>query len=189
VHRPTASEGLVIAIGVDGESPDELAIVGDDADVWAGNQELDSEVFVSDADGDMAKLAEVAEGDLTAGIDLVLADAVVLGCWLASGLGLDAGVEDGDGSLSIKGPVWSLGVVVVAKGVELDLELGDRGRRGLLGEEALEGLVEAFDLAAGLGMVGGGVFEGDAEALEFQLQENLAPAGAGGEDSAVIAEQ
>ncbi len=45
-------------------------------------------------------------------------------------------------------------VVVLAEGVELELEEGERGSRLLTGEIALEGLVEALDLAAGLGLSG-----------------------------------
>jgi hypothetical protein len=69
------------------------------------------------------------------------------------------------------GPVL---VVVGAERVELGLEDGERRRRCLFGEELLLGQVEAFDLAAGLGVVRGRVFGDDAEALEFGLQEHLA---------------
>jgi hypothetical protein len=48
-------------------------------------------------------------------------------------------------------------VVLVDEGVELGLQLRQGGGAGLAGECFLEGLVEAFDLAAGGGVVGGGV--------------------------------
>ena len=40
-------------------------------------------------------------------------------------------------------------VVIVTKGVELELQVSYRNRSGLSGQEALHGLVEALDLAAG----------------------------------------
>ena len=47
-------------------------------------------------------------------------------------------------------------VVVVAEGVEHGLQLGDRGWLvWLLGEPGFEGLVESFDLAAGLRVIRG----------------------------------
>ena len=49
----------------------------------------------------------------------------------------------------------SLLVVVLTEAVELGLQVGQGAGGGLLAEVALEGLVEAFDLAAGLGVVGG----------------------------------
>ncbi len=48
-------------------------------------------------------------------------------------------------------------VVEVAEGVELGLELFEGGGWGLTGEPFLQGLVEAFHFAAGLGVVGAGV--------------------------------
>jgi len=47
------------------------------------------------------------------------------------------------------------GLVVVAdEDVDLALELGDGGRRVLLAQPALQGLVEPLDLALGLGLTG-----------------------------------
>lgn len=111
-------------------------------------------MLVGGSDRDVAEPAEVAEGELAAGVDLVAADAVVDGRWRLSGSGLDAGVEGGGWGLAGQGSVGAAGVVVEAESVELGLELDQGGSRGLLGEEALEGLVEAFDLPAGLGLSG-----------------------------------
>ena len=47
-------------------------------------------------------------------------------------------------------------------------------RRGLLFKEALEGLVKALDLAAGLRVIGGRVLEHDAQALQLQLEDDFA---------------
>jgi len=55
-------------------------------------------------------------------------------------------------------------VVFVDEGVELGLEVGEGGGLGLFGQKAFEGLVEAFDLAAGGGVIRGGVDLGDAQA-------------------------
>ena len=65
-------------------------------------------------------------------------------------------------------------VVVGAEGIELSLEDGERRGWCLLVEELLLGLVEAFDLAAGLGVVRRRVFGDDAEALELELEEHFA---------------
>src|SRR5437870_5554419 len=80
-------------------------------------------------------------------------------------------------------------VVVLAKGVELELEVGEGCGGGLLSEIALEGLVEALDLAAGLGMVWGGVLDLDAQALELQFESDLAASGAAAEDGGVVAQE
>ena len=62
------------------------------------------------------------------------------------------------------GAVWALCVVDGAEGVELVLEFGQGGGSGSWGQPAFEGLVESFDLALGLGVVGMTVFLGDAQA-------------------------
>ena len=45
-------------------------------------------------------------------------------------------------------------VVVGGEGVELGLQFGEVGGQGLAAEPFLEGLLKAFDLAAGLGVEG-----------------------------------
>jgi hypothetical protein len=85
--------------------------------------------------------------------------------------------------------VGPLGVVVGGELVEEGLPLCDgAGLVGLGGEPLLEGLLEAFDLAAGGGVVGAGVLLGHAKAPEFGLQGVAAALAAGqaaGEDLAV----
>ena len=73
-------------------------------------------------------------------------------------------------------PVRPLLVVGEPEGIELALELGDRACRRLLPEPALQGLVEALDLALGLGMPWGAVLLADAEVGE-QVLEAVAAAG------------
>jgi hypothetical protein len=70
-------------------------------------------------------------------------------------------------------------VVVGAKCVQLQLEVGRRVCRRLLGQELLEGLVEALDLAAGLGMVGRGVLVLDAESVQSATSGWVAQPGSG----------
>jgi len=54
----------------------------------------------------------------------------------------------------MKGPVRADVVVVVSEGIELALELCERLRGRPLGQVALERLVQALDLAAGLRVIG-----------------------------------
>ena len=61
-------------------------------------------------------------------------------------------------------PVWSAVVVGLDEGVQLGLQFGDGGGAGLAGKPFFEGLVKAFHLAAGGGVVRGGVDLGDAQA-------------------------
>ena len=109
------------------------------------------------ADGDVAEAAEVTEADSAAAVDAVVTDSEI-GDWnRVSGAGLETGVECGQGRPAVEGAVRSMLVVVAAEAVELELQecSGDGG--WLFGQEPLEGLVEALDLAAGLGVVGRGV--------------------------------
>ena len=72
--------------------------------------------------------------------------------------------------------------------IEVGLELGERVG-GLFGEEILECLVEAFDLPAGLGVVGPGMLRGDGEGLEECFEDDFAASVFGGVDAAVVGEQ
>ena len=72
---------------------------------------------------------------------------------------------------------WGSKLVVDAlEAVELGLQVVQGGGGGLSGEPALQGLVETFDLALGLRMVGMAVFLGDAQVGE-QVLEAVAAAG------------
>ena len=61
------------------------------------------------------------------------------------------------------------GVVVAGEGVQLGLQDRDGGGGWLTGQPFLEGLVESFDLAAGLRVVGAGVPEADVQGGQFDL--------------------
>jgi hypothetical protein len=75
-------------------------------------------------------------------------------------------------------------VVDALEAVELGLPLGEGGG-GLSGEPAFQGLVEAFDLALGLGMAGMAVLLGDAEVGEQVLEAVAAAGETGGVDRPV----
>jgi hypothetical protein len=71
-----------------------------------------------------------------------------------SGPGLDLGVEDLLRCAAADRAVRAVQVVIKALAIELRGELLQRRRGRLLGEPALLGLMEALDLAAGLGWYG-----------------------------------
>ena len=125
------------------------------------------------ADADVMEPAEVAHRDPPGLVDAVVADPVVDRWWRRGGAGLEARVEGVQGRVAVQSAMGADLVVVRAEGVELSLMDRQRGGRSLLGEVLLEGLVEALDLAAGLGVIGRGVFGEDAEALEFGSRSTL----------------
>src|SRR5215211_6958976 len=116
-----------------------------------------------------------------------VAVAVARSCFGTGGVGGCGGAGVGQGA------VRSLVVVDVDEAVEQGLELGDRG--GLVGlgaQPRLEGLLEAFDLAAGGGVVRSRVLLDDAEAAEFGLEAvaaALAARQSGGEHHRVVGER
>ena len=61
-------------------------------------------------------------------------------------------------SATIRGSMRPLLVVIETEGIELDLQVGNIFGRGLSLQIALEGLMEALDLAAGLRVVWSRVF-------------------------------
>ena len=71
--------------------------------------------------------------------------------------------------------MWALVVVGLDEGVELGLKFGEGGGAGLAGEPFFEGLVESLDLAAGGGVVGGGVDLRDPEAAQFVFKAIASP--------------
>ncbi len=92
-------------------------------------------------------------------------------------------VGDGRGGV-VEGVVGSMLVVGVDEGVDLGLELGDRVGGGSGAEVLLQGLLEAFDLAAGGRVAGSAVLLGDAALVEFGF-EGVAAAAAGREPDRV----
>ena len=114
----------------------------------------------------------------------------VAGCRLrVAATCLEAGVEGNQGRPALQGAEGTVVVAVGAEGVELQLEVSNGLRGRLFGEVALQGLVEALDLAAGLRVGRRGVLGGDGEALQFALEQDLALARGAGEDGAVVGRQ
>ena len=62
VRWPASAERLVVACGVERQSTDQLAVVGEDADVGSGDEEADSAVLVGGPDRNVSKSAQVAKG-------------------------------------------------------------------------------------------------------------------------------
>ena len=98
------------------------------------------------------------------------------------------GVGHWPGWRRLQRPVGPVLVVDALEAVELGLQLGEGGGGGLSGEPALQGLVEAFDLALGLRMAGMAVLLGDAEVGEQVLEAVAAAGEAGGVDRPVVGE-
>jgi len=71
--------------------------------------------------------------------------------------------------------VWPAAVVELAKGVELKLKVSQGMGSRLFAEKAFESLVEALDLATGLGVIWRRVLEEDAQALQLELEQDFAP--------------
>ena len=128
-----SAEGLVVAVGVEGEVAEEFAGGGvDDSHVEVGDEHHDSGSGVFVAEADVVEAAVVAEGDASGLVDAVVADPVVGVAAAVGGGGFGAGgVGDGGGGPLGEGAVRSLGVVDADEAVEEGLELGDGG--GLVG--------------------------------------------------------
>jgi hypothetical protein len=122
-----------------------VEVVGDDVGVFAGVHGADVDAAGADVDG-------AAGGHV--GVVEVLAfrgeHGVFEGC--CGGLGGGGGGEAVVGCLAADALVGAFVVVGVAEPVELVLELVDVGGEGLSAEPLFEGLLEAFDLAGGLGV-------------------------------------
>jgi hypothetical protein len=143
---------LVVLGRVELQLSEEFAVVGEDADVELVDQDEDVGAGVAAADADVVEPAVVAQGEHAAGVELVVADAVLGVVQGQAGRdGLGPGLVGLDRGAPAEGAVGPLGVVVAAEGVELGLELPQGPGPGPGGEPLLEGLVEPFDLAAGLG--------------------------------------
>jgi hypothetical protein len=111
---------------------------------------------VGPADADVVEAAAVAQGDGAGFADGVGADAVVGVGGPVAGDGFGpGGIRGGGGGPVRQGAVRAAGVVAGDEGVQEGLELGQVSRLGCLGGQPfLQGLLEPFDLALGLGVVG-----------------------------------
>ena len=147
--------GLVVAVRVEGEFAEDLAGGGvDDADFQAVDEQQDVGSCVGSSDADVVESAVVSQGHHACFVDAVGAHPVVdLSGDEGAGGGFGSGRVGGVRGRAVRqrsvGPVL---VVVLAEGVDQGLQLGDgRGLVWLGGEPFLEGLLEAFDFAAGGG--------------------------------------
>jgi hypothetical protein len=86
---PASVEGLVVAGWVDGQSAEELAVLGHDADLSASHEDVDEFVPMSGSNAEVSEPAAVAQGDRAGLVDAVVTDAVLDGSELSSGSGLD----------------------------------------------------------------------------------------------------
>src|SRR5205809_3473181 len=115
----------------------------------------------------MSKAAQVAHSDATTGIKPVATNSVLDRCTEPGRACLEPGMEGLEWGLAVDRTMRSLLVVVEPESIELELEVSQALGRRLPLQVALEGLVEALDFAAGLGMVGTGVSGFDSQPIEL----------------------
>jgi hypothetical protein len=176
----------VAAVVVDAVFAEDFAgVCVDHGDCGVVDEDGDLRTCVGGADAEVVDAAGAAEADLSEAVDVVVTDPVVRPAVLSSWGGFDGGgIGLGRGG-DVERTVGPGLVVDAGEGVQLGLQLGESGGGGLRGEPALQGLVEAFDLALGLGMAGMAIFLGDAETGEQVLEAVAAAGEAGGVDRSV----
>ncbi len=123
---------MVVAVGVEGQLPQEFAGDGvDDADLEVLDEQDDAGSGVGSADADVVESAVVAQGDGAGFVDAVVADPVVgVGVAAACGECLGQGVVDRCGGGSVRQRPVRAPVVVL---VDEDVDQGRTGRRLRLG--------------------------------------------------------
>ena len=99
---PTSPEWLVDAGGVESQSTDQLAVVGEDADIGSGCEESDFAVLVGCSDRNVSQSAQVAKGYFAEGVDLVAADAVVGSRGLLGGSALMSELKTASGTCRLR---------------------------------------------------------------------------------------
>jgi len=110
---------------------DLAGVAGGDEDVWPAGEDDDWGVLVGSSDAEVSEFAGVADADLAAGIDGVVADAPVLVAVDVAGFGFrERGVCLGRGA-AIECSVGAVGVVDVLEPGELAVQLVEGGCRGL----------------------------------------------------------
>jgi hypothetical protein len=179
--------GLVVAGGVEGQLAEEFAGVAvDDADVEVVDEHGDGGAGAAPPDADVVEAAVVPQGEGAVSVETVGADAAVWVDDRAGGGGLGAGGVGLHGCVAVQRAVRADRVVVVPEPGQLAGQAAGGVCGWLRGEPLLLGLLEPFDLAAGLGVVGPGVVEPDAEAAELDLEGDAAAAALpAGEDRTV----
>ena len=141
--------------GLDAMRGQDLARVeSDDGDLTLVDDGEDALTGVGGADPQVMQTAGPAQGDAAAPVDQIVAEPEVTGGAAPGRVCLRSGPVGLDRGHAADGPVWSLFVVDDPERIELGLQLREGARCGLLPEPALQGLVEALDLALGLRMAG-----------------------------------
>jgi hypothetical protein len=116
----------VVPPRIDDEFAEQAAVGADDPDVVVSDEELDALADVGPAEADVPELTEIADGHVAGLADPIFADPEVGLAAVHRWAGLDPAVECLDRRPAPKRPVRPLGVVVVAVGIELVLEGGER---------------------------------------------------------------
>ena len=145
--------GLVVGVWVEGEVLEEFSVGGDDSDFEVADQHADRCACVAAAQSDVVERSVVAQGDFAVLVDDVVSQVEVVGQDGVAGTGLRAWCVGG-GWAAADHAVGPLLVIDVAERIKLGLQRGQGADARLLGQPALEGLVEALDLSAGLRVVG-----------------------------------
>jgi len=188
--RPSAGVSSLVAPvephGLDAVRGQDFARVeGHDGDLLLLDDGQDAATAMGGPDAEVMEAAGPAQGHRAGLVDEVGAQPEVARRAAPGGMGLRRGPVGLARGATADGPVRSLLVVGEAEGIELGLQLRQGPRWRLLPEPALQGLLEALDLALGLGMTGCSVLLPDAEPGE-QVLEGVVPAGeARGVDGAV----
>ena len=191
-HRPRLllpMQGLVAPGGVQSERPQQLSVFGHDPDVEARDEHQDSRAGMSPAHLDVVQTRVVAKRHGSAGVDPVATQPIGSRDHRATRGRLRSGRVSLGGRSPPDRAVRPDLVVVGAERIELGLQLRQRCCRILLGEVALERLVEPLDLAAGLGVIGPGVDVFDPQLVALELQGAASTSGSRGEHRTVIGQQ
>lgn len=184
---------LIAAGRIDGELGEDFAgAVLDGSDVGVSDEQDDGFVFVGAADAEVSEASGMAQCDLAVGVHAVGADPPVLSLGRDGGPGLGGCLVGFGRCAAFEGAVRPFVVIELLElGQEL-VQVGDCVRLGLMLEPFFEGLVEAFNLALGLGVAGTAVLLSDAQGRDesFEGVSSAAAASeAGGVDEAVVGER
>ena len=159
---------MVAAAGVEFESADELVV---DVDGSVGVVVVDAGGSVSPFDAETDPVA--ADAGHASTVDEDIGAAGWAGKSDTEIDGRRCGRPTLGGGLAADPAVGPLVVVVVDESVELGLEFVEISGEGLAAEPLLEGLLEAFDLAAGLGVVGAAGLGDHADGSELDFEADL----------------
>jgi hypothetical protein len=77
-HDPSSALTLVLLRRIDGELSDDSVLLIEDAHLWPGHHQDHPTAFVGASDAEMDEATAVAQGDLSRGVDLFMADPVAL---------------------------------------------------------------------------------------------------------------